>query len=183
MSDYIDRNPHEFKGKSILELGAGAGLPSIASVQAGASLVVVTDYPDHELIENIKHNIVSLLGERQHGAIHALGFLWGSDPSGLPQPTYDYIFMCDVIFNHSEHRKLVDTMVKCLKEGGICWCVFSHYRPWYKERDLQFLRDTESMGFEVSFIESLVYEQVWIPDNRADRDSLRTVYAYKISKI
>jgi nicotinamide N-methyltransferase len=40
-----------------LELGAGAGLPGIVSAIKGASTVVVTDYPDPDLIENITHNI------------------------------------------------------------------------------------------------------------------------------
>lgn len=41
----------------MLELGAGAGLPGIVSAIKGAATVVVTDYPDPDLIENIAHNI------------------------------------------------------------------------------------------------------------------------------
>lgn len=41
----------------MLELGAGAGLPGIVSAIKGASTVVVTDYPDPDLIENIAHNV------------------------------------------------------------------------------------------------------------------------------
>ena len=45
------------KGKSVLELGAGAGLPSLVCAINGASQVVVTDYPDADLIENLRYNI------------------------------------------------------------------------------------------------------------------------------
>lgn len=45
------------KGKIILELGAGAGLPSLVCALTGASQVVVTDYPDADLIENLRYNI------------------------------------------------------------------------------------------------------------------------------
>jgi nicotinamide N-methyltransferase len=45
------------KGKTVLELGAGAGLPSLVCALNGASQVVVTDYPDAELIENLRYNI------------------------------------------------------------------------------------------------------------------------------
>jgi predicted nicotinamide N-methyase len=45
------------KGKSVLELGAGAGLPSLICAINGASQVVVTDYPDADLIENLRYNI------------------------------------------------------------------------------------------------------------------------------
>lgn len=41
----------------MLELGAGAGLPSLVCALNGASQVVVTDYPDAELIENLQYNI------------------------------------------------------------------------------------------------------------------------------
>lgn len=41
----------------MLELGAGAGLPSLVCALNGASQVVVTDYPDAELIENLRYNI------------------------------------------------------------------------------------------------------------------------------
>lgn len=41
----------------MLELGAGAGLPSLVCALNGATQVVVTDYPDAELIENLRYNI------------------------------------------------------------------------------------------------------------------------------
>lgn len=41
----------------MLELGAGAGLPSLVCAINGASQVVVTDYPDADLIENLRYNI------------------------------------------------------------------------------------------------------------------------------
>lgn len=41
----------------MLELGAGAGLPSLVCALNGASKVVVTDYPDAELIDNLRYNI------------------------------------------------------------------------------------------------------------------------------
>lgn len=43
----------------MLELGAGAGLPSLVAAILGAQKVVVTDYPDGDLISNLEHNIAS----------------------------------------------------------------------------------------------------------------------------
>lgn len=45
--------------KNVLELGAGAGLPSLVAAFLGARKVVVTDYPDSDLIANLKHNVDS----------------------------------------------------------------------------------------------------------------------------
>lgn len=41
----------------MLELGAGGGLPSLVCALNGAAQVVVTDYPDADLIENLRYNI------------------------------------------------------------------------------------------------------------------------------
>lgn len=41
----------------MLELGAGGGLPSLVCALGGAAHVVVTDYPDTDLIENLRYNI------------------------------------------------------------------------------------------------------------------------------
>jgi len=38
-------------------LGAGAGLPGLVCGILGARKVVITDYPDEELVENLKFNI------------------------------------------------------------------------------------------------------------------------------
>jgi nicotinamide N-methyltransferase len=43
--------------KTVLELGAGAGLPSLVCALNGAARVVITDYPDADLIENLRYNI------------------------------------------------------------------------------------------------------------------------------
>jgi nicotinamide N-methyltransferase len=45
------------EGKTVLELGAGGGLPSLVCALNGAAQVVVTDYPDADLIENLRYNI------------------------------------------------------------------------------------------------------------------------------
>lgn len=58
MKDYLSDHIQELvQGKSVLELGAGAGLPSIAATIWGAKYVVVTDYPDEDLVENMRINV------------------------------------------------------------------------------------------------------------------------------
>ena len=44
-------------GATVLELGAAAGLPSLTAASLGARKVVATDYPDLEVIENLKGNV------------------------------------------------------------------------------------------------------------------------------
>ena len=55
----------------MLELGAGTGLPSLICAHLDAKLVVITDYPDTELIENIHYNISHCKGLKDKSHIHA----------------------------------------------------------------------------------------------------------------
>lgn len=58
VSEYLEENRKTLvEGKTILELGAGAGLPSLVCALNGGSMVVSTDYPDPDLVDNLKHNI------------------------------------------------------------------------------------------------------------------------------
>ena len=57
LSKHIEKHPELVRGQTVLELGAGAGLPSLISGALGAKKVVVTDYPDADLIENLQYNI------------------------------------------------------------------------------------------------------------------------------
>ena len=68
VSEYLEENRKTLvEGKTILELGAGAGLPSLVCALNGATRVVTTDYPDSDLVDNLKHNIQNckLLTENQ----------------------------------------------------------------------------------------------------------------------
>jgi nicotinamide N-methyltransferase len=57
VSDYIEQaSTRLVNGKFVLEFGAGAGLPGFVALKCGASQVVVTDYPDPDLIENLRYN-------------------------------------------------------------------------------------------------------------------------------
>lgn len=56
-SDYLLANPSLTRNQRILELGAGAGLPGFIAALTGAKQVTITDYPDHELVENISWNV------------------------------------------------------------------------------------------------------------------------------
>jgi len=58
LAEYLEENRDELvSGKHILELGAGAGLPSLVCALKGAATTVVTDYPDPDLVENLEHNV------------------------------------------------------------------------------------------------------------------------------
>lgn len=57
VSSHFETQPALVRGRTLLELGAGAGLPSIVAATLGARRVVVTDYPDPDLVENMWRNV------------------------------------------------------------------------------------------------------------------------------
>jgi EEF1A N-terminal glycine/lysine methyltransferase len=60
VSDFLEENATSLvHGRCVLELGAGAGLPSLVCALKGAIRVVLTDYPDSDLIDNLRHNVAN----------------------------------------------------------------------------------------------------------------------------
>lgn len=73
LSTFLVQNPALVRSKRILELGAGAGLPSIVSALSGAKRVVVTDYSDQDLVRNMGYNLdVNLEGACRDAAVEAV---------------------------------------------------------------------------------------------------------------
>lgn len=61
VAEYLEHHAATLvQGKTVLELGAGAGLPSLMCALHGAETVVVTDYPDEELVQNLRWNVEQL---------------------------------------------------------------------------------------------------------------------------
>ena len=67
---------------------------------------------------------------------------------------FDVILMADLLFNRSEHTKLLWTVKHCLKKDGTCYITFSHHDPQKKNLDLNFftLAEGPDFGFQVRFI-------------------------------
>ncbi|KAF2015002.1 hypothetical protein BU24DRAFT_423922 [Aaosphaeria arxii CBS 175.79] len=189
ISHYLEERSDELvRGKTILELGAGAGLPSLVCTLNGAAQVVVTDYPDADLIDNLRYNIdhCNLLPSPK--AIVAEGYLWGApvDPltSHITDPAgFDVLILADLLFNHSEHAKLVKTVQLTLKKSpqSRAYVFFTPYRPWLLEKDLAFFDLAKEAGFAVTKTFEKVMDKVMFEEDPGDELLRRTVYGYELS--
>jgi nicotinamide N-methyltransferase len=88
--------------------------------------------------------------------IIAQGFLWGAAfeqlTSHLPvgdRSGFHVLVLADVVFNHSEHAKLVQSIKDTLRQDGTAFVWFSPYRPWLLEKDLAFFPLAEANGLVV----------------------------------
>ncbi|KAH0836738.1 putative methyltransferase-domain-containing protein [Lanmaoa asiatica] len=108
----------------VLELGAGAGLPSIllASMYQKNVSVTVTDYPDDRLIRTLSDNVRQ---NRVSERCHAVPYAWGTDIGALMHRSpgdgrdarFDVVFAADTLWNPELHAPFLDTLCMCLKRG------------------------------------------------------------------
>ncbi|KAF2140616.1 uncharacterized protein K452DRAFT_309742 [Aplosporella prunicola CBS 121167] len=176
------------RGKTVLELGAGAGLPSLVCAISGAAKVVVTDYPDADLIENLRWNITNVAAIPKDGCIVAEGYLWGAPPAPLlahlPNPAagFEVLILADLLFNHSEHAKLVQSIQQTLARTAAAraFVFFSPYRPWLLQKDLAFFELAKGAGFSVRKLGEEVMEKVMFEEDPGDELLRRTVFNYEL---
>ncbi|KAK8854728.1 hypothetical protein IAR55_003467 [Kwoniella newhampshirensis] len=147
LSTYLLRTPDLTKGRRVLELGAGAGLPSIVCALAESHYTLVTDYPDNSLIGNMEYNVdINVEGERRE-RIGVAGHVWGHNVQPLldhlpGSEQYDLLILSDLVFNHSQHDALIKTVEATLTHDETrdpCILVFfSHHRPHLAHADMAF---------------------------------------------
>ncbi|KAF2214836.1 hypothetical protein CERZMDRAFT_110407 [Cercospora zeae-maydis SCOH1-5] len=192
IADYLEANKAQYvQDKTVLELGAGAGLPSLICAINGAKRVVVTDYPDTELIDNLRANIrdCSLLPDDVSHVV-ATGYIWGADTSdltchlepGRSNSGFDIVILADLLFNHSEHGKLLQSIRQTLKRSRDAQALvfFTPYRPWLLQKDLAFFDLARDDGFIVEKILEKQMDKVMFEEDPGDETLRRTVFGHRI---
>lgn len=194
IAHYLEKNPSLVARRTVLELGAGAGLPSLVCGLLGSRKVVVTDYPDPDLVANLWLNIEScpLPGE---GSVVAEGYCWGADAKPLLSHLragkgdgdgdgggFDVLILADLLFNHSEHGKLVQTIQDTLSrdEDSKALVFFTPYRPWLYEKDMAFFDLVKDKGFVVEKVLEEKMEKVMFEEDPGDEELRRTVFGYVV---
>ncbi|MCJ1420175.1 nicotinamide n-methyltransferase [Xylographa parallela] len=182
VSEYLQQHAKNLvEDKDVLELGAGAGLPGIVCGIMGARKVMITDYPDGDLIENLKFNIDKCEYLKASGSeVAAEGYLWGAPFSASLSSGFDLLILADLLFNHSEHVKLLSTIRLALKRlpSASALVFFTPYRPWLFDKDMAFFDLARQGGFVVEKVMEKVMENVMFIDDRGDELLRKTVYGF-----
>lgn len=129
MADILAYNPQICLHKTVLELGAGAALPSVVAGALGASKVVVTDYPEQSVIENIEE--VMQMNDIEQAIV--LPHLWGDSVEDLRQCVngayFDVLILAEVLWKdtHHLHDLLLQSVSQTLdRERGVALMTFAH---------------------------------------------------------
>ncbi|SPO35366.1 uncharacterized protein PSFLO_00837 [Pseudozyma flocculosa] len=140
MSDALVSGAFDIAGKTVLELGAGTGLPSITAALLGTpKLVVASDYDEPAIVSELKRNVRANSPQQPHNgsAIKVCGHIWGKNVdelldclptprpalgggaaglvgSGLAAPRFDAILMADCLWDPLSHADLLKTLTSTL---------------------------------------------------------------------
>eukprot|EP01018_Ginkgo_biloba_P000546 Gb_17486 [translate_table: standard] len=102
--------PGSFKGKRVVELGAGTGIPGLAAAVLGAD-VVLTDI--QALVPGLQRNVdENGLGEK--AKVETL--VWGDDCSMLSPPV-DFILISDLLYDATAMPALCHTLKELSNEN------------------------------------------------------------------
>ena len=84
------------------------------------------------------------------------GYLWGAAVEPVKKHLadtngFDVLILADLLFNHSEHAKLLKTVEATLKKASAskAYVFFTPYRPWLLQKDLAFFDLAKEAGFTV----------------------------------
>ncbi|PWY74832.1 nicotinamide N-methyltransferase Nnt1 [Aspergillus eucalypticola CBS 122712] len=189
-SHYIEERASTLiEGKDVLEIGAAAGVPSIVSAILGARTTVMTDYPDLDLVQNMRYN--ASLAEPQianPGSLHVDGYKWGNPvepllaclPAGATG--FDVLIMADVVYSHREHPNLIKTMRETMKrtKEAVALVIFTPYEPWLLPKTEKFFPLAEENGFKVTKVFEKLMDEVLFENDPGDERLRRTVFGYEL---
>jgi len=108
-------NQSIFKDKSIIELGCGVGLASLAVAKLGASSVFATD-ANTEVLELAQRNIQQ---NNLNDIIKTTALQWGLMDATEYESTADIVIGSDLTYNSGSWVVLAETMSTILKQDGI----------------------------------------------------------------
>jgi len=180
MADILACNPHICLHKMVLELGAGAALPSVVAGVQGASKIVVTDFPEQSVIENIEE--VMQMNHIKQAIV--LPHLWGDSVDDLRKCVegafFDVLILAEVLWKDTYHlhNQLLQSISQTLnREHGVAFMTFVHRETdMHKaENDLElFTVATEKYGLRSKYLgKSAKYKDVF-----EDSDSKAVVNVY-----
>ncbi|KAG7448471.1 uncharacterized protein BT62DRAFT_1056156 [Guyanagaster necrorhizus] len=127
LAERIERALISVQGSRVVELGAGCALPSLlmSTLPQPPSLVVVTDYPDGGIMENLKENIDRNRAHVSDGCITCCqGYEWGTDAHSLLSLTgseamgYDVVILSDLLHFNSSHNLLIASLKSLLRKSA-----------------------------------------------------------------
>ncbi|KAF5390050.1 hypothetical protein D9757_003797 [Collybiopsis confluens] len=124
LTELIERGLIPLQRKTLIELGAGCSLPSLAACTLSSptntpSLVVTSDYPDPVILNNLKQNVErNQMLASPTCKLHCTGYEWGQEVRELLSflPTtdkpggFDIVILSDLLHFNASHDVLIKSV-------------------------------------------------------------------------
>lgn len=96
---------------------------------------------------------------------------------------FDILILADLLFNHSEHAKLVSSILQSLRKSKTSKALvfFTPHRPWLLKKDMVFFDIAREAGFVAKKILEKVMDSVMFAEDRGDELLRRTVFGFVLS--
>ncbi|TRM67140.1 putative methyltransferase-domain-containing protein [Schizophyllum amplum] len=191
-STYLDSNQELYKGRNVLELGAGGGLPGLVTALDGAQKVVLTDYPDATLVDNLDFNTQQNLPASIAANVAVQGYIWGTPVAPLLEKLpagrqgFDLVILSDLIFNHSQHDALLKTCEQCTAEPSSAappyvLVFYTHHRPHLAHRDMEFFAKARERGWSCQEVLTERFPPMF-PDDPGAEEVRSTVHGWRLTR-
>lgn len=110
LTEYLLAHPFLCRDRNILEISAGAALPSLVASKLFPKSLVVTDFPQEDVLENIQELFQQ--NRIQNPSYQILGHQWGEDVTRLldtlphKDTLFDLIILSEVLWRdtYPQHR-------------------------------------------------------------------------------
>ena len=190
LASLVDHGCVAVRGRRVVELGAGTGVPSLVAALQGAEDVVATDYPAPAFLDNLAANVARNIADPAVRArVHVCGHAWGTDVAdllarGARPGRFDTVLLADVLWLELPHADLLRScraLVKPRAEGGRIYLAFSKHTGG-AVTDSFFARAAAD-GFRVRQVHEYRFATEWGAATRLDdyNESRRTVYTYEMT--
>ena len=121
LARWLDAHPDVVVGRSVLEIGAGAALPSVIAGLLGARALVVSDWPDERMLKNMETNLSANLLPQQYRCATVIGYDWNKPPQALLAALaslqggngFDLILLSDLLYE-CEHEPILRAVAATL---------------------------------------------------------------------
>lgn len=138
----------DVEGKRVLELGAAAGLLGLVLAKyRGAEEVLLSDYPDPQVLETLRNNVAR---NRMEGKMVVKGHRWGEGNDWEGDAGFDVVVGGDIVWLGDQHANLCDTLRRTLKRSPKSIVRLAEGSQSGKWTILSFLAKAHSMGFAVA---------------------------------
>ncbi|PAV56212.1 hypothetical protein WR25_01289 [Diploscapter pachys] len=117
LCNYVEQEKDALSGKTVLELGCGAGLPALMALKLGAPKAVFQDY-NRFVLECFTKKNVELNGISQE-RVEFVGGPWSETKNLVEEKSFDFILTTETIYSEDHYGTLLDLFNYALADSGI----------------------------------------------------------------